>query len=259
MDSRQPSEARSLYLNGQSIEQKAAILERASQIGPGPEDADWIVALAAENAAKRIEAAVKKIAVPAAGPVILAPESLAAIEALFVRTIEPPAEEAPAWLSRVVSRWPAVAKGAGAIVSAKWPIALMWALLVLVAVAAVSVVSAGVQRSRDSADLAVLATPAGAAAVQLAEANPRLAEALRGCQRSVNDGRTVLSGCTLWAPTPNTARIPQKPSWWTAAAAVISGWDPVPLFGAVIVAISMVAWLLWMKRGPAIRRVRPRL
>jgi hypothetical protein len=218
---------------------------------------------AIDGAVKRFEIAAQKAnGLPTkAGPVTtLAPESLAAIEAAVVRAIESPAEEAPAWplVSRVLSvlreRWPA-----GAIVSAKWPIALMWAALGLTVILAVGLTSATVQRSRDSADLAVLATPAGVAAVQLAEANPRLAQALRGCQRSVDGGRTVLSGCTFWAPAPNSARIAQKPSWWTALGAVIWGWDPVPLFLAVIVAIGMIAWLAFLKRGPALRRVRPHL
>ena len=58
MDNWQPLEARTEYLNGMAVEDKAAILDRASRIGPGPQDADWLVAKAADDAAKRIEAAV---------------------------------------------------------------------------------------------------------------------------------------------------------------------------------------------------------
>jgi hypothetical protein len=56
-DNSRPFEARTAYLNGKSAEDKAAILERASRQGPGPQDADWVVAKACDDAAQRIEAA----------------------------------------------------------------------------------------------------------------------------------------------------------------------------------------------------------
>jgi hypothetical protein len=52
-----PSDARTAYLNGQSPEKKAEMIARADQVGPGRDDADWLVAKAADDAAKRIEAA----------------------------------------------------------------------------------------------------------------------------------------------------------------------------------------------------------
>jgi hypothetical protein len=57
VDNSRPLEARTAYLNGKSAEEKADILERASRQGPGPQDADWVVAKACDDAAKRIEAA----------------------------------------------------------------------------------------------------------------------------------------------------------------------------------------------------------
>jgi hypothetical protein len=57
VDNSRPLEARTQYLNGKSAEEKAAVLERASRQGPGPQDADWVVAKACDDAAKRIEAA----------------------------------------------------------------------------------------------------------------------------------------------------------------------------------------------------------
>jgi hypothetical protein len=58
----QPSEARTVYLNGKAPEEKAAILERAAQIGPGPEDADWGVMLACDDAVKAISKATAEAA-----------------------------------------------------------------------------------------------------------------------------------------------------------------------------------------------------
>jgi hypothetical protein len=52
-----PRDARAEYLNGQTAEKKAEMITRADQVGPGKDDADWLVALAALDAAKRIEAA----------------------------------------------------------------------------------------------------------------------------------------------------------------------------------------------------------
>lgn len=52
-----PFEARTAYLNGQSPEKKAEMIARADAVGPGKDDADWLVALAASDAASRIEAA----------------------------------------------------------------------------------------------------------------------------------------------------------------------------------------------------------
>jgi hypothetical protein len=57
-NSLQPSEARSAYLNGKSAEVKADILERTLRQGPGPQDADWVVAKAADDGAKVIAQAV---------------------------------------------------------------------------------------------------------------------------------------------------------------------------------------------------------
>jgi hypothetical protein len=52
-----PRDARTAYLNGHAPEQAAAIVMQADRIGPGRDDADWLVALAAADAAKEIKAA----------------------------------------------------------------------------------------------------------------------------------------------------------------------------------------------------------
>ncbi len=107
-----PSEARSLYLNGRSLEEKAAILERAAQSGPGPEDADWLIALAAESAANRIEAVAARVPRPSA----LGPEALAAIEAAVAKgaasteqlremASDLRAIRARVWSTQATSRW----------------------------------------------------------------------------------------------------------------------------------------------------------
>jgi hypothetical protein len=57
VNSLQPRDARTTYLNGQTPEKKAEMITRADQVGPGKDDADWLVALASFDAAKRIEAA----------------------------------------------------------------------------------------------------------------------------------------------------------------------------------------------------------
>jgi len=56
-----PRDARTAYLNGHTSEQAAAIVMQADRIGPGHDDADWLVAKAAADAAKRIEAAAPPI------------------------------------------------------------------------------------------------------------------------------------------------------------------------------------------------------
>jgi hypothetical protein len=108
---------------------------------------------------------------------VLDADSLKAIEAAVVRAIAPPVEEvpAPAWLRRVVARWPAVAaaltrckKAAGAVISARWPLALAGTALCLLLMAAISLSASVAQRQQDVFIARELSTPAGVAVLALA-------------------------------------------------------------------------------------------
>ncbi len=74
-----PRDARTVYLNGHTPEQAAAIVVQADRLGPGPDDADWLVAKAAADAAKRIEAAAKAVEEAAVAAGALGPEERAAL------------------------------------------------------------------------------------------------------------------------------------------------------------------------------------
>jgi hypothetical protein len=63
LSSSQPSNgARARYLNGLSAEKQVEVLLKAEHLGPAPTDeADWLVAAAAAEAAERIEAAAARL------------------------------------------------------------------------------------------------------------------------------------------------------------------------------------------------------
>jgi hypothetical protein len=54
-ESSRPSEARRAFLNGRSPEEQVRLTQRTEKLGPRPDDPDWLIAWAAENAARRIE------------------------------------------------------------------------------------------------------------------------------------------------------------------------------------------------------------
>lgn len=96
MDSRSsssqpPNGARARYLGGLSPEKQVDVLLKAERLGPAPDDeADWLVAQAASDAAKRIDEAAKRI--EAATPDAAVAARLDRIEALLRRNGKPATE-----------------------------------------------------------------------------------------------------------------------------------------------------------------------
>jgi hypothetical protein len=118
--------AREAYLDGLPAEKQAEVIRRAERGGPSPEDADWIIARAAQEAADAIstsstEAAARIMAAAAAveqgqSAAPLAPEALAAIEAVVAKGAAPTEQlremasdlraiRTRVWSAQAKSRW----------------------------------------------------------------------------------------------------------------------------------------------------------
>jgi hypothetical protein len=103
--------AREAYLDALPAEEQAATVRQAERIGLKTDDPDWLIAYSAQQAAVRIEAATRTLT---SGT--LAPEALAAIEAVVAKCAQPSEQlkemasdlraiRARMWSTKATSRW----------------------------------------------------------------------------------------------------------------------------------------------------------
>lgn len=214
------SAAREAVLDRLPPDEQARVLRLAERVGPGPTDADWLVASAALDAAERIDHAAARVESAADR----ANDTTNAIAELDARISEDLARRQP--------RTPLLVAPAGA--------AALYVLAALIIAAIVCTATLFVTRAYDDARYraaapqlgALAATPAGRDALALLAANgDGLHDELRACRHFVDHGRAAMT-CTFWsdgaaplaATTPATLFVDfivRAPAWPLVVLAAI--------------------------------------